>query len=297
MVQTDFINLAPAKKNSFRNTLKVVYELPKTPNIPELPDGANLDKNIGITTNEIKGAFSASLGFGGVNVAADTKYEYHAMDIMKSTVAQGTIDGPVLSATYGVGCRIILKIRKTDVSVDVKLAQLAAQTELGFVDTSIALQLKGFGRGALPDIPDDVFTFNEFDLDKYAKINQLINNVENFLTDPKNKDSYDPILIGVELKRLYSDDIEEILTYGNYALWRIKKGNSLKEAFELAKDKGLKLDEEIVRRMYALIMRRPQLALENSQDLPAGNEKPKNEEEARARELLTKYRLVTKRDI
>lgn len=297
MAQTDFVNLSPAEINSFRNTVKTVYEIPTVPSVPQLPDGANLNQNVEVTTNEIKGAFSASLGFGGVNVSADTQYEYHAMDIMKSTVVQGSLDGPILSATYGVGCRIILKIKKTNASVDVKLPQLAAQTQLGLVDTSIALQLKGFGPGSLPNVPDDVFTFSEFDLAKYTKVNELINNVENFLTNPANESSYDPILIGVELKRLYADDIEEVLKHGNYALWRIKKGNSLKEAFEIANERGLKVDEEIVRRVYALIMQRPQLALENSQDLPIGNNKPKNEEETRARDLLTKYRQVTKRDI
>ncbi|MCG8376215.1 MAG: hypothetical protein MI702_07010, partial [Chlorobiales bacterium] len=237
MAQTDFINLSPSEINSFRNTVKTVYEIPTAPTVPSLPADANLNQNVEVSTNEITGTFSASLGFGGVNVSADSQYEYHAMDIMKSTVVQGDINGPVLSATYGVGCRIVLKIKKTNAEVDIKLPQLAAQTELGMVDTSIALQLKGFGPGSLPDIPDDLFVFSEFDLAKYTKLNKLINNVENFLTNPDNENSYDPILIGVELKRLYTDDIEEVLKHGNYALWRIKKGNSLKEAFEIAKEK------------------------------------------------------------
>lgn len=297
MTHTDFINVSPSQVNSFRNTVKSVYELPTVPSIPHLPEGENLNQSVDIMTNEIKDNFGASLGFGGINVSSDTQYEYHAMDIMKSIVVQGNIQGPILSATYGVGCRIILKIRKTDVNIDVKLPQLAAQTELGLVDTSIALQLKGFGPSSLPTVPDDVFTFSKFDFEKYTKVNQLINNVISFLTNPDNENSYDPTLIGVELERLYADDIEDVLTHGNYALWRIKKGSSLKEAFDIANEIGLKVDEDIVRRVYALIMQRPQLALENAEGMPVASNKPKNEDEARARSLLSKYRRVTKKDV
>jgi hypothetical protein len=296
MSQTDFINLSPAEINSFKNTVKAIYELDATPSVPEFLPGSNLNQNVELTTNQIKGSFSGSLGFGGVNIAADSNFEFYAMDIMKSRVVQGTPEGPVLSATYGVGCRIILKIKKTDISIDVKLPQLAAQTELGLVDTSIAIQLKGFGSESLPEIPDDIFTFSEFDMEKYTKVNDLINNVVAFITNVENEDTYEPVLIGVELKRLYSDDIEDVLINGNYALWRIKKGDSLKEAIELATENSIEIDEDIVRRTYALIMQRPQLALENAQDLPIGNNKPKNEEESRARDLLVKYRRVTKKD-
>ncbi|OJJ17038.1 hypothetical protein BKI52_30445 [marine bacterium AO1-C] len=296
MAQTDFINISPSEINSFRNTVKDVYELGETPNVPELPNNANLNQTISVTTNQIKNTFSASLGFGGVNISADVEHEYHAYDIVKSVVVQGSIEGPIMSATYGVGCRLILKIKKTDLEVNIDLSQLAAQTELGLVNTSIALELKGFGAGSLPNIPSDVFTFSKFDLDKFTKVNNLINSVLTFLTNPANESSYDPILLGVDLKKLYTDDIEDILKFGNYALWRIKKGTPLKEAISIANENGVKLDEEIVRRVYALMLERPQLALENSQDLPIGSNEPNNDESGRARELLVKYRRVTKKD-
>lgn len=296
MAQSDFINVSPDEINSLRNSVQTLYELPDTPEVPQLPADANLNQNFSVSTNQIKSSFSASLGFGGVNISADVNNEYHAYDIVKTAVVPGSVNGPIMSATYGVGCRLILKISKTEVEVNVDLPQLAAQTELGFLNTSIALQLKGFGSGSIPNIPNDIFTFSKFDLDKFTKVNELINNVKDFLIDPANEQSYDPILLGVELKKLYVDDIEEILKYGNFALWRIRKGTSLKDAIKLANDNKVKIDEDVIRRVYALMIERPQLALTNSQDLPVGSYEPNNEEQARARELLNKFRRVTSKD-
>lgn len=295
MSKTDFINISESEINRFADTVKTVYELEQSPTIPQLPDSFNLSRNVDFHKNEVKGTFASALNFTGIDISTNSEWEYHVVDFTISTTILGDIEGPVMSATYGVGCRIVLQIKKTDLDISIDLAQLAAQSQLGLVKVNVALHLKGFGT-ILPDVPDGLFTFQKFTMDKYTKINTLINNVENLLTDTSKHSTFDPVLLGVSLKRLYTDDVEDIFESGNYALWRIKKSSSLEKAIENADKYSIKIDKEIVRRVYALILQRPPLAIEGAEALPIGKSKPGNSEQARARDLLVKYRMLSKKD-
>lgn len=301
MAKSDFIPVSPQELNSLRNSVQVLYELENPPQIPELPAGTNMNAQVDIKTTQLTVGFSGSIGVAGIaNISTDTNYEYYAMDIMKAAVIPGDISGPVMSATYGIGCRILLKIKKIEAEVDIKLPQLAAQTELGMVDTSISLELRGFGAGALPNIPDGIFTFSEFDLDKYSKVNKMIDDIENFLTNPDNENTYDPVLVGIELKRLHTDDMEEVMVWGNYALWRIRQGDTLKQSFDQAEGKGIALDstaKDIIRRTYALLMQRPPYSLVGSENQQIGNNEPNSMEETKAKQMLIKYRHINKKDV
>lgn len=301
MPQSDFIPLSGSELTSFRSTVKAYYELEDIPVIPELPAGTNMNQNVEIITTELNKSFGASVGISGVvNISGDAEYEYHAMDIMKRVIVTGDPAGPILSATYGIGARIILKIKKINSEIDIKLPKLAAQTQLGQVETSIALQLRGFGAGQLPNVEDDIFTFSEFNLDKYTKVNTLINTIENYLTSPDNEQSYDPVLVGVELKRIYADDIADIFEWGNYALWRIAQKNSLSEAFKMAEEKGVQLnatEKDVVRRTYALIFQRPAFSIVGSENQAIGQAAPNNTERTKAKQLLIKYRVFTEQDV
>ena len=205
-------------------------------------------------------------------------------------------DGVLGAAKYGVGFRLTLEIEEMASDGDIELGQLAAQAELGQARVMFSVELKGFDEDNFPTIPDDLVNLRGLDIDQYAKIQTLMNNVLKHFTNPANSDSYQPELLGVNLRKLYEDDAEDIIRFGNYALWRIIKGSSLKESFALAEEKSVLVNTEIVKQVYAMIFQREEFVLPGSESTEIGTRKPTSIEKSIARIWLKDFKNVSTYD-
>lgn len=296
MTSTEYVPLDDTTALAFTSTVKSIFELTTAPIVPPLTNINSLG-SLRAQTIRVSLNYAASAGFGPVASGSVTgKTEYYVYELVRPVVVQGTIEGPITSATYGIGARFLMRVSTAEADFKVSLGNVAAAVQLGRVDASVSLKLFGLGAHlASITIPPDLFTFSDFDMETYEAANALIRELSVKLKDLP-ADSVNPTLLGVELRRLYSDDLEDALQSGNYALWRIAKGDSLTTALATAAKFKVPVDRDLIQRTYALQLQRPQLALPGAETTEFGKAEPDRTQSRAAKHLVTQYRFVTKAD-
>ncbi len=261
------------------SNFKREFSLAAIPPVP--PYNGALAQQVLARSSMVSVDYASQIGFAVGTASTTGKVKVFLVEYMRQSEAlAATAGADVYSARYAAGFRIALRITENNTEAKVNLAYLAAQATLQEVTVSIDIMLLGLN--AAPAIPAGVLAFSDFNADKLATLNKLIDDLTTFMSTPANAANLNPVLISVTPR----DDLPAVIVHNtravNAALKALTKGQGL-AALIAALPVGL--SEEIARKTYAVVYEDPALVIPTSD--PAGEaRKPRAGEKTRAVDIL-----------
>lgn len=222
---------------------------------PPTYDDKPIDQITNIKRQQVSLDFAGKIGYGDVvSGATDINTKFFLIEYMMTRpVLAGAADEVFYSATYGAGFRIALKVRQVNVEAEINLGKLAAQAELGMIEVDVDIRVLGLP--GHPAISDDLIGFKPFGQELLDSVNQTISDLQAYA---KTSTSLDPVLLAVTPRRAL---LPILMIEGEslvYAMNRIGKAWPLRKAL---KKKAAGMSEELIRAIYAQVMRNPSMTI------------------------------------
>lgn len=208
---------------------------------------------------------SESLGFAFVDLGASSDARILSLDYWWTSehrVKAAPSARYSLSWVFGVGYRVGVSYAAKGFSGSVSLSMLAAEAQMNARSVSVQVRRSGLPEG--PEVPTELATATELDVDKYSQLVAWQKEVVSYVKAEESRAALQPTLIGLNL---VSHDDLLISTSKSlaFAMWRIYKGSSLNRALELREESTElaegEISSDVVQTVYATLLREPEYLL------------------------------------
>lgn len=215
--------------------------------------------NFQVVSDALSVSLAAKLGlsaiFNGSVSANDKGFCFDAMTYTDQ-YTETQVGGGIAGTRYGVGLRVLLRVRDLSVDASLNMGMVGAAVALGRAQATYEIKGLGLGPGILPLILGDLPVLGDFTYETYLKLNStVVKKVADYIK--ANKDTLTAVPVSVAVVRPLDYSGQARVTY--YAMRQIAKGRPLGRALDAAPPA---LDRETIRSVYVVHT--------GSEDLTAG---------------------------
>jgi hypothetical protein len=177
--------------------------------------------------------------FGGFqSTASSVVLTYDLMAYTEKTIAQ-PIAGEIYGTRWGAGVRLAVAVGEAKADADLSIGMVAAKTELGMARSSFRLTVYGVNDLELLKLVPGP---GAFDIKSYTQILDATTAIKNYMGDPSKRTSLHSQPIQVCMLRKQQSTLMDDAQSAVFALRRIARGKTLKQARDESLTKGFSAD-------------------------------------------------------
>lgn len=243
------INPTRTSKGAWVSLAKVFGENNARP-VPLDPADNPLTSSFTLVDSEISLSVAGKLAVGSI-FGGTLGYDEHAfyLDAAAYTEKYAEPAGPqgILGTRWGVGLRVLLRVKKVKTDLSLAFGMVGAAVQLGYASAQYEIQGIGIGIDGLQIVLGELGGRGDFNSETYYKINDaVLSKLANYIKT--NAANLKPQPFAVQL--IQPIDLDPIVAARPivFAMRRVREGSSLNDALSRAAGK---YDEAEIKTVYA----------------------------------------------